>query len=766
VELHWSAPVWAWTLLLAAAVAAWVWTWRIYRVSAPPVGNRLRRFLSVLRGLVFLLLLVAAARPVVSRLVQQQRPAEVAIVVEDSASMMIADAAGQSRWLAALGIAVQVDSMLTASGVEQAPRVTFLRGNGRAAPQELDPHRSPSPPTAVGTDLPRLLSGIAERFTGRPLRAILLLSDGNESSAGVAGSPGSPTVLNDGLSGALQTLIVGVGDPIGPADRLLTDLRYPDMAYVGDEVVVDLSVAHRFAPQATGQAITVRLLTGGQVVADTSLAPVGDVTRLTVNFRPEEPGLHLYRLEVSPLVNERFLANNQVTLAINVRKERSRLLLLADRPGWDVRFLALAADREQRLRLEVVYPGPEGPLLADSLTTWRVPATRDDWLHWDGVILTGWSNRLGRIDFGELAAAVQAGLGLWVLPGSRPPGPRAVGRATMRDLPPALAMMLPFAAAEWRWRRGDWFLQVEDGAEGHPVLEGVNVAPSGSAALGLADLPPLAQVIPVSVVGEGQTLLNAVLGGDAVTTTPLLVMAPVGDGRVVWFGGRRLWELAFWERPAARSAGGDQPARRLLRNLLVWTATGQEEAGLAMIGRRRVYQEGEGIRLEAQWRDMRGDAIVGRPLNLRLRADDEAAGFGTREFAMTPQPGRPGTVAVDLPPLPPGRYSVRPQSAGGAEVVGTEESLVVTESSLEQVQVRQDARRLRQLAESLGGSYHATANARLSADLERALAQLVLTGDTLAIRHRWDFWAGWPLLGLAATLLGCEWLLRRRHGLL
>ncbi len=33
-------------------------------------------------------------------------------------------------------------------------------------------------------------------------------------------------------------------------------------------------------------------------------------------------------------------------------------------------------------------------------------------------------------------------------------------------------------------------------------------------------------------------------------------------------------------------------------------------------------------------------------------------------------------------------------------------------------------------------------------------------------RRRLDLWAGWPFLVLVTVVLGVEWYLRRRHGLL
>ena len=104
--------------------------------------------------------------------------------------------------------------------------------------------------------------------------------------------------------------------------------RYPDVAFQGDEVVVEVTVGQRAIVGPT-PPLTARLLEGDRVVAEATVPNPGDVASLKLSFRPDAPGLRLYRLEIAPLDNERYLANNTTTLAVNVRKERARVLLLA-----------------------------------------------------------------------------------------------------------------------------------------------------------------------------------------------------------------------------------------------------------------------------------------------------------------------------------------------------------------------------------------------------------------------------------------------------
>ena len=107
MAIHWTSPVWLWPLLLIVATGAVLWTIRVYGQTRPRVTPRLTRVLVSLRVTALLLLVLALAGPVLSRLQVQTRPAAVAVILEDSGSMRIHDAAGdtvQDRW--SLGLVV------------------------------------------------------------------------------------------------------------------------------------------------------------------------------------------------------------------------------------------------------------------------------------------------------------------------------------------------------------------------------------------------------------------------------------------------------------------------------------------------------------------------------------------------------------------------------------------------------------------------------------------------------------------------------------
>jgi hypothetical protein len=738
VDLQWLSPPWIWPVLaLIALLSAW-WAHRCYAGSVPEPTPAARRLLVGLRAAAILLAVVALARPLLIRPQIDRVPAAVALVVEDSGSMGLTDRpGGPSRWQRAWTLATAVDSALAATG-ETVDMVT-LRGNGRLAPRQEAPAAAlADTPTAVGSDLPALVAQARQRLLGRPLRGVVVLSDGHSRSE----RPGT------GSAGDVPLWFAGFGDPEGPADRFLADLRYPDAVFRGEPLTVEVAVGQRWQSAAAGDSLVVRLRHEGRVVAEQRAAAT-DLVRRELTWTPEQIGLAVLEVEVSALDNERFRDNNMATLAVDVRKDRSRVLLLAPVPGWDVRFLAQAAAREPRLALRVVRPGPTGPVLADSLTSWVAPGSGDAWTEqWDAVVLAGPPGALLPDAGASLAAAARQGLGVLVLAGDAGTDVRA------RSWPAPLREILPVALETDVPRSLQATLRPAGEGLRHPVLLGITHGPGTPP--GLGGLPPLRRLQPATLRPGAEALLAVESG------RPALVVAVPSAGRVLWFGGRRLWELAFWQLPT-RSAAADHPGRRLLRQMLLWAALGDQAGGVSLLGQKLVYEEGEPLGVAVQWRDLRGEPVTGRPVSLEISRPD---GSDRRAHVLRPDPGRPGVAVGDLPPLPPGRWRLVPRGEGDPPLEGQPRDVVVTAAGQERAQVRQDRRNLRQLAARLGGRYVDASEPAGRAGLLGDLAALDLAPSRAERQDRDEPAAGWPWFAVAVGLLGTEWLLRRRHGLL
>jgi len=759
VRIAWSLPLWAWPLLLVAAVGLTFWAHRLYDRADPRPAPAARRWLTGLRASALLLLLLALAGPSLLRTRQVTQVPEVVLLIDDSASMDLPDGGprGETRWARALDLAARLDSVLNRR--EPAVRVRLLRGNGLGPVRDLRAaDGSVAPPGAVGTDLAALLREGGGRGEGESPQGIVLFTDGHDTE-GRAAAPG-PIAGAGGAGAAL--LVVGVGDPAGPPDRFLQDLRYPRTAYVGEEALVEVAIGSRGG--AAGRSpVTVRLREGERVVAEGEApAPTGDgVVTISLPVRPAAPGLTVYDLEIAPLDNERYLANNRASLAVDVRRERARLLLLAGRPDWDVRFLAQGAVAAGRLRLEVVRGGPGGLVLADSARAWQPPRTAAGWRRWDGIVLVGWGGLGADFPWEALAAAVREGRGLLVLAADDP---------ASAGLPPALSDLLPVDGRGAVWRDGPLALRPAADAAGHPLLAGLDGGAGGAGGLAGDRLPPLTRLLAARPRPAAQVLLTAepLPGAPAGGGAPLLAAGRAGEGRVAWFGGRDLWRLAFWESPRSSLADLPQPGRGLVRNLLVWTASGGATNGLSLAGGRQLFDEGERIPIEARADagEARGEAGGRPPRSVLLRSLDGPAAGRERIFSLEPSPGDSTRASAVLPPLPAGRYELVALAGGAPVPQSPPRAFAVAPQSIEASQTTQDRRGLRALAAATGATFLPGETSDAARRLTAAFARRPLASATRTVSGRWDPLAGWPLVLLATALLGAEWALRRRHGLL
>ena len=140
--IHWSTPAWSWPLLLILAAGAVFLALRAYDRTTPRPPGGLRRWLGLLRSVVFVLLVLGIAGPVLSLLRNEKVPAQLLVLVEDSGSMGLRDGHSRngngggetlSRWETALAWAASVDSQARPVRASNEP------APGRQSSADADP---------------------------------------------------------------------------------------------------------------------------------------------------------------------------------------------------------------------------------------------------------------------------------------------------------------------------------------------------------------------------------------------------------------------------------------------------------------------------------------------------------------------------------------------------------------------------------------------------------------------------------------------------
>src|ERR1044071_6811993 len=202
--------------------------------------------------------------------------------------------------------------------------------------------------TAMGS----MLKTLSERYQGRPLAGVLLLTDGNATDL---------SSLPD-LQGLPPIYPVVIGNMAPVKDISIQQARVSQTAFEDAPVSVQ---ADATANGYADQTIVAQLLDrAGKKVADQNLRPRKDKDSLAFRFqlRPETNGLSFYRLriraqdelsrpETSDTSEEATLANNSTVLVVDRGRGPYRILYVAGRPNWEFKFLNRAVQDDDQLQL-------------------------------------------------------------------------------------------------------------------------------------------------------------------------------------------------------------------------------------------------------------------------------------------------------------------------------------------------------------------------------------------------------------------------------
>jgi len=717
---------WPWLLLPVLALVAWYG----YRRTTPPLVPRRRTVLIALRTVAYALLCIVLASPVWNRDRHTRERARIAILVDESASMSTVDVAGggsrlerAQRAVAALGDALRD----VPADLEVVPFSSTA-----AAPEPLaDYVRSERGAVGPGTDVVGALAAAADRARSGNLQAVVLVSDGR---------PTRGTLDPAQASTGVPVFTVGLGDTAGTRDLAIGRCEYSPVAYVDSEAEIDVRIEHAgFA----GAATTLRLVQDGRDVHTTRVAFESErgraATRIPLRFT--RAGRQRYRLVLDALAGERTEINNTRELSIEVLPNRIRVLLVAARPDWDVGFWARTLRDDPNVRVRVVTRDAGGGWIGDDGRAFAFPRGADWTRDWDLYVLAATGPLLQGDAGRDLVAAVQRGKGLLVLAGRD--GVLGEPAATA-----ALGTALPVTrdrarAPQYGHARARLSPQGRHHAATAPLLP---LADAGGALPALA--PILGQWTGVAVRAGAQVLLAT----DGEPQAPLLVVGRHGEGQTAVVNGFPLWRWGVAESEPVRAA-----ARGMVGGLVRALTQPRDIEAVQLTASKPVYESGEAVDLRAHVLDAALEPQAGAQVQIEVRrlADGTAAGTAVAE------PRAAGEYATSLPGLPPGDYEATATARLGDREVGRARvRFTVDAYSVEFADARQDIEFLRELAARSGGRYAAPES---MAELARALP---VAPRDVVLRSEVEVWNTTPVFVLFVLVLGAEWLLRKRFGLL
>ncbi|MCP4261832.1 MAG: hypothetical protein GY774_30675 [Planctomycetes bacterium] len=242
----------------------------------------------------------------------------------------------KSDWLGTLAETFQVRQYLFDSRLRRTTDFTELNFDGKAS--------------AIGMTL----QTISERYRGRPLAGVLLMSDGNATDL-------SEQFYD--LSSVPPVYPVVIGGPKPLKDISLTNVSVSQTSFEDAPVMIQADVE---TTGYTGKTIVVNLLENSGLLVERQTYQVSkddDKQAFRFRLRPEKTGVLFYNLSVKEEIlqeripeqnkepSEATLANNRRTVVVDRGEGPYRILYVSGRPNWEYKFLQRAISEDEQLQL-------------------------------------------------------------------------------------------------------------------------------------------------------------------------------------------------------------------------------------------------------------------------------------------------------------------------------------------------------------------------------------------------------------------------------
>ena len=710
-------PLWLIILLLVLGAAAAIFQYRLIRKR---LGRNKALGLSLLRLAAISLLISFALNPSRAERREHEVSQAVAILVDTSQSMGLLGHPGSgSRLDEAKSLLNGGPSPLLKSLAERFELRLYGLG------ETLRPIKAGDVTRLKAEGEKGDLTDALGKLTGKNSLAVLL-SDGNLKWEG-----DNPT--------GIPVIAVPLGDSDGYKDLLLRTVKAPALAFRGREVTIDVTVRGYGYSGLTLPVILKdgeRLLTAKNVRLSES---PGEGT-VSLSFIPEDVGQHNLSVAIPPQFGESLVSNNSVNLSLKVVRDKIRILMVSGSPSLNYRFLRTAFKNDPSIDLLsfVILRTPSNilnvPVQEQSLIPFPVETLfAKELKNFDLLIFDNFQPHpyLRANDPEKVKEFVREGGGFAMIGGPNFLGEGGYAGTSIEEILPT------------RWAgKGDYRrdsplgVKLSRAGMAHPIT---HLSPDEGDNLSLwRNMPPLDGVNRLEPKSSGTVLLES----TGEISRPILTVGSYGKGRVLVLATDYSWK---WYMGMVAAGKGNWPYLRLAERMVRWLT---KDPGLDPV--------------QITLPDRAG--AVGQDAEFRIRVSDEGtislAVFnpeGVKIGARLKPTGKPGEYLGSFLPEKGGTYRMKVETRTGY----LEESMAIP-GLMEDLDGAPNYERLKTISALTGGKILGRGD-----DLLKEIqAHAARAQNRFVEERRLPLWAKLYFLIPMLGLLGLEWYLRRRWGLI
>jgi uncharacterized membrane protein len=737
--------VWSGSYVAAfAATAAVAVAVVSYRTTGSRMRVRDRIVLATLRVALVALVAVCLFRPVlvVKAAVPQQN--FLAVLLDDSRSMQIADHDGTPRASFVRQEFGAADRGVLKTLSEKFMVRTFRFSTAASRVDAEDELTFTGGQTRIGA----ALEGARQELAGLPLAGLVVVSDGADTAEDALGE--SLLALK---SQGVPVFTVGVGQETLARDIQIGRVSTPRVALKGTTLMIDVIINQT---GFSGKEITLDVEDEGRIVGSqqVKLPDDGSAATARVRFAVDAAGPRVFRFRVAPQEGELVTQNNAREGMIDVRDRREKILYFEGEPRPEVGFVRRAVHPDSNLNLVVLQRTADNKYLrlgvdnAEQLLS-AFPKTREELFQYSGLILG--SIEAGAFTGDQLRMIAEfvdrRGGGLLILGGARALSEGGYAGTAVADV---LPLVLDPSAREPQLAR--LIVRPTRAGAGHAVTQiAENESASAEKWNFLGQLETKVTTLnSADAYKPGATVL--LTGTDETRRErPVLTFQRYGRGKAFVLTIQDSWLWQMLQPIAVDDLSHEYFWRQLLRALVDGVPDAVEPRSLTD----RV-EPGEAITLRADVVDSDflelNDATVMAHVS---RPDGSIA-----DIPMQWSGERSGEYVASVPAAGEGQYEARIEAIRGDKTIGsTVAHIRAAPGEAEYFDATMHAPTLKRIAEETGGKYYsATTMQGLPEDLR-------YTGRGVTTVEERDLWHLPIVFVLLVGLLCAEWGYRRAVGL-
>ncbi len=720
------APVFPFWVILILLFLGFALTVVQYRMIQKRIGRPRAILISLLRLITLSLLISFSVNPSLIVRKEEKLIPTLAILVDRSQSMSLSSQGGKKTRLdEAKALLLEGEKPLLKGLKESFEVKLYTLGESLQAIGESElPGLK-----AVGKrgDLNEALEKL-----GPTSSLLLLLSDGSAD-------------WNGGDRKGPPLIAVPIGDPKSYRDISIKEIKAPSIAFRGRPVQIDVVIeSHGYS----GMTVPVILKNRNKILAAKSISIRRSPEEGVISFSltPEEVGSFPLSVSIPPQFGEGLTSNNYANRTLKVSRDKIRILMVSGSPSLNYRYMRSAFKNDPTIDLLsfIILRTPANiidvPLQEQSLIPFPVETLFVNELkNFDLVIFDDFFYRpyLNLNHLERLKEFVREGGGFAVIGGPNFFGQEGYDGSPLEEILPAR-----FSGKEDYRRDLPSGVKLSRLGTFHPMTR---FSSDGNSPQSLwQEMPPLDGINLLEAKSSGTVLLESTDG----IPRPILVVGNYGKGRVSILGTDFSWK---WYMGMLAQGKGNWAYLRFMERMVRWLTRDPSLDPVQIILPAKRGEIGQEVGVTIRIKEEDPSSESKRTVSFSVFNPE-----GMKVVSQLRATAQPGELLGSFLPEKGGIYKVRVQTLEGP----LEESVVVPEA-MEGLDGVPNHEPLKLIAETTGGEV-------LSSGKD-ILREAGIYGEKnrehFVEEKHLPLWSAPYLLILIPALLGMEWVLRRRGGM-